>query len=172
MSLEIIMGSMFSGKSSEMIRRLKRFQVINKKILVINSSKDTRSDCNVIQTHDLQTFTCIKVDALSEVEIDGYDIIAVDEAQFFKNLRLFVEMALAEDKYILLAGLDGDFQQNVFGEMWTVMPLADTIVKLRALCMTCLDGTKGPFTKRITCESQQELIGDSDHYQAVCRKHL
>ena len=155
-----------------MIRRLKSFQVINKKILVINSSKDTRSNCNVIKTHDSQTFKCIKVDTLHMVEIGDYDIIAVDEAQFFNGLRSFVEMALSEDKYILLAGLDGDFKQNVFGEMWTVMPLADTITKLNALCMSCMDGTKGPFSKRITCESQQELIGDSDHYQAVCRKHL
>jgi len=170
-TLEIIMGNMFSGKTSEMIRRLKRFKAINESVLVINSTKDTRNPMDVLQTHDKVTFDCIKTDCLSDVSLNA-NVIAVDEAQFFKGLRPFVERALAEGKHVILAGLDGDYRQQVFGELLTVVPLANKVTKLTALCMVCLDGTTGPFTKRLSSDTSQELVGDSCHYQAVCRKHL
>jgi thymidine kinase len=170
MSLEIIIGGMFSGKTSEMIRRLKRFRAIRESILVINSAKDTRNGNPVLQTHDKMTFECVKTDYLVDVELTA-NVIAVDEAQFFKGLRPFVERALAAKKHVILAGLDGDYKQNMFGELLTLVPLADSVTKLTALCMVCLDGTRGPFTKRLTNDTCQELIGDSC-YTAVCRKHL
>jgi thymidine kinase len=112
MSLEIILGGMFSGKTSEMIRRLKRFRAINESILVINSSRDTRSESSVLQTHDKATFDCVKTEYLVDLELSA-NVIAVDEAQFFKGLRPFVERALAANKHVLLAGLDGDYKQQV-----------------------------------------------------------
>jgi thymidine kinase len=174
--LEIIMGSMFSGKTSELIRRLKRHQVILDKILVINSKKDTRNMSEVLQTHDKNTFSCVKtVNLMSVVGTDEYysaDVIAVDEAQFFEGLRPFVEAALKEEKHVILAGLDGDFRQRVFGELLELIPLADDVTKLKALCMECMDGTLGPFTKRTSSRMEQELIGECDVYRAVCRRHL
>lgn len=173
MSLEIIMGGMFSGKSTELIRRVKRHAVIGKSILVVNSSKDVRSSDDVVQTHDKQTFNCVKLTDLMGCSIEDYDVIAVDEAQFFPGLRTFVEHALAQEKHVILAGLDGDFQQRRFGEIFDVLPLADEVLKLCALCMYCKNGTPGPFTKRCVSTSQvQELIGGSDVYRAVCRKCL
>ena len=174
--LEIIMGNMFSGKTSELIRRLKRHQVIRDKVLVINSKKDIRNMSEVLQTHDQNTFECIKTEHLMSVvgtdEWYDADVIAVDEAQFFEGLRPFVEQALKEEKHVILAGLDGDFRQRVFGELLELIPLADEVTKLKALCMVCMNGKLGPFTKRTVKNDEQELVGDSDVYRAVCRMHL
>ena len=174
--LEIIIGGMFSGKSSELIRRLKRHRVIGDRILVINSSKDTRNENNVLETHDKETFECLKTNNLLEVttckQYQGANVIAVDETQFFDNVRFFVEQAMKDNKHVILAGLDGDFRQHIFGELLYVIPLADDITKLKALCMECMDGTLGPFTKRTIGSSLQELVGAGDIYRAVCRKHL
>lgn len=172
MSLHIIMGNMFSGKTSEMIRRLKRYRVIGKKIVVINSQKDTRSSEEVLRTHDNVTFRCIKTNDLTEIHTDDADIIAVDEAQFFTGLKTFVERILDSGKTVLLAGLDGDYKQRKFGELMDCVPLADEVTKLTAMCMDCLDGTQGPFTKRIVKSKKLELVGGDDMYKAVCRKHL
>ena len=91
MGLTIIMGNMFSGKTSELIRRLKRYKIIGKKIVVINSAKDTRSPDEVLKTHDGVRFPCLKVNHISErIITDEYskaEIVAVDEAQFFANLK-------------------------------------------------------------------------------------
>lgn len=111
-TLEIIFGGMFSGKTSEMIRRLKRFRAIDESVLVINSAKDTRNANEVLQTHDGVTFECVKTDFLVDVSLTA-SVIAVDEAQFFKGLRPFVERALANNKHVILAGLDGDYRQQV-----------------------------------------------------------
>lgn len=174
MSLEVIMGPMFSGKSSELIRRIRRCQAIHKKVLVINSDKDTRSSENIIETHVKDSLPSIKVEASGLVGIDiaDYDVIAIDEVQFFKNLRTFVTKALSLKKRVIISGLDGDFLQRPFGEIYTVLPLADEVMKLSALCMYCNDGTPGPFSKRTLKIMSQELIGAEDAYKAVCRNHL
>lgn len=176
MGLSIIMGNMFSGKTSELIRRLKRLKVIGKNILVINSAKDTRSPDEVLKTHDNVKFNCYKVydlfDIMDTVEFDDADIIAVDEAQFFPRLKKFVECCLLSEKSIILAGLDADSFQRKFGELIDCIPLACEVTKLSALCMCCNDGTPGPFTKRTVDDTRLELIGGSDMYAAVCRKHL
>jgi thymidine kinase len=170
------MGNMFSGKTSELIRRLKRHKVIGDSVLVINSQKDSRNEGSVLQTHDKGTFDCVKTNSLMSV-IDSEEyrraiVVAVDETQFFEGLRPFVERALKDGKDVLLAGLDGDFKQQVFGELLAMIPLADDVTKLKALCMECMNGTLGPFTKRTVMNSNQELIGDVDSYKAVCRRHL
>jgi thymidine kinase len=175
--LELIIGGMFSGKSSELIRRLKRYKAIDANVLVINSIKDTRSNVEVLQTHDMVTFDCIKSEnLLMIVEDENYKnahIIGIDEAQFFPNLLAFVKLALADSKHIIVAGLDGDFKQNMFGDILHLIPLCDEVQKLTALCMECRDGTPGPFTKRVCTEcSDQELVGANEYYKAVCRYHL
>lgn len=176
MGLSIIMGNMFSGKTSELIRRLKRLKIIGKKIVVVNSAKDTRSPDEVLKTHDNVKFTCLKVYDLFEIvnthKFDEADIIAIDEAQFFPHLKKFVESCLRVNKSVILAGLDGDAFQRKWGEILDCVPLASDVKKLSALCMHCNDGTPGPFTKRTIDDETLELIGGSDMYIAVCRKHL
>lgn len=171
--IEIIMGCMFSGKSSELIRRLKRHQAINESILVINSSIDTRSNSSVIKTHNSDTFDCIKVSDLSSIELyENIDVIAIDEAQFFSGLKDFVIRMKSKVKRIIIAGLDGDCFQNQFGEILQIIPIADEIIKLHALCMICKDGTLAPFTKRYCNDTIQELVGDSNIYKSVCKNCL
>ena len=174
--MSIIMGNMFSGKTSELIRRLKRLKVIGKNILVVNSAKDTRSPDEVLKTHDNVKFNCLKVydifEVLKQVEFDEADVIAIDEAQFFPKLRRFVECCLLVNKSVILAGLDADSFQQKFGELIDCIPLACEVTKLSALCMHCNNGVSGPFTKRIVDDQRLELIGGSDMYEAVCRDHL
>lgn len=176
MGLSIIMGNMFSGKTSELIRRLKRLKIINKKILVINSAKDTRSSDEVLKTHDNVKFNCHKVYDLFDIidTTDFYDaeIIAIDESQFFPRLKKFIELCIYHKKDIIIAGLDADSSQRKFGELLDCIPLACEVTKLSALCMYCNDGTPGPFTKRTVEDTRIELIGGSDMYIAVCRNHL
>ena len=121
MSLEIIIGNMFSGKTSELIRRLKRYKVLGKRISVITSSKDTRSEKEVIHSHDGVDFECLKVDEIADTLLDENfcesDVVAVDEAQFFDNLKGFVQMCLFLKKTVILAGLDADYKQEKFGEI-------------------------------------------------------
>lgn len=176
MSLELIVGCMFSGKSSELIRRLKRHKAIGNEILVINSAKDVRNSSNVLQTHDGVTFDCVKTNDLMTLnnhpKFQQADIIGIDESQFFSHLKNFVKYSLEKNKKIIVAGLDGDFQQNIFGDIISLVPLADKIDKLHALCMECRDGTLASFSKRIVNSNNQEMIGDCDIYKAVCRHHL
>jgi thymidine kinase len=176
MSLEIIIGNMFSGKTSELIRRLKRYKVLGKKVAVINSVKDTRCDEEVLHTHDGVKFDCIKVNHLANCLLEesfcDAEVIAIDEAQFFGSLKDFVGMCLFLKKRVLIAGLDGTFNQQKFGEILECIPMADDVTKLSALCMDCKDGTHGPFTKRIIESKEVELIGGNDVYKAVCRRHL
>lgn len=176
MGLTIIMGNMFSGKTSELIRRLKRYKVIGKRIVVINSTKDTRSSEEVLKTHDGVQFPCLKVNHISHCVVHetfcNAEIIAIDEAQFFLNLKDFVQMCLFLGKSVIMAGLDGDYKQQKFGEVLDCIPMASDVVKLSALCMDCRNGTPGPFTKRIVKSDKLELVGGSESYKAVCRRHL
>ena len=176
MSLSIIMGNMFSGKTSELIRRLKRLKVTDKNIIVVNSAKDTRSPDEVLKTHDNVHFDCHKVHDLFSLEerpaFQNADIVAIDEGQFFPRLKKFVEFCLFLKKDVILTGLDADSFQRKFGELIDCIPLACEVTKLSALCMICSNGTPGPFTKRIVPDLKIELIGGSDMYKAVCRKHL
>jgi thymidine kinase len=176
MSLDIIMGNMFSGKTSELIRQLKRYRIIGSKILVINSSQDTRSNEEVLKTHDNVTFKCLKTNSLlsilKEPLFHEAEVIAIDEAQFFVNLKAFTEECLLQNKNVLMAGLDGDYKQRKFGEMLDCIPMADTVKKLKALCTKCNNGTLGPFTVRTVSNQDLILVGDTDMYTARCRKHL
>ena len=176
MGLTIIMGNMFSGKTTELIRRLKRYRIIGKKIVVINSTKDTRSPEELLKTHDGVDFPCIKVEHISHCILQNSfceaEIVAIDEAQFFHNLVDFVQMCLFLDKSVILAGLDGDYKQRKFGEILDCIPMASDVIKLSALCMDCRNGTPGPFTKRIVQSDELELVGGKDLYKAVCRRHL
>ena len=176
MGLSIIMGNMFSGKTSELIRRLKRLKVINKQIIVVNSAKDTRSPEEVLKTHDNVKFKCFKVydlyDLTDKSAFEDAEIIAIDEAQFYPNLKKFVESCLDMGKDVILAGLDGDAFQRKWGELLDCIPMATEVTKLSALCMRCGNGNLGPFTKRTVENTELELIGGSDMYEAVCQKHL
>jgi thymidine kinase len=175
-SLEIIIGPMFSGKTTELLRRVDRYQRIGKQALVINSKRDTRCG-NEIKTHNAQTHSAVKVQDLSDPilkdNINRIKVVAIDEAQFFTDLVPFVKWCLySKNLHVIISGLDGDFQQNVFGEILQLIPHAETCIKLNALCVQCNDGTPAQFSTRLAPTMDQELVGGSESYHAVCRKHL
>lgn len=174
MSIQIVVGCMYSGKTSEVIRECKKWNSINGKALCINFSGDNRygEDENVYN-HDLNFVECVKVCSLSQIEkklIIESDLILINEAQFFPDLvEKCVEWCDVHNKKIIVSGLDGDFQRNPFGKILDLIPFADSVKKLNAYCSICKNGTLAPFTKRITNEKEQVVIG-STNYIAVCRK--
>lgn len=175
-SLEIIMGPMFSGKTTELLRRVGRYRVIGKNSLVINSNRDSRCG-HQVKTHSNIVQDATKVADLRELmeagRLDSYQVVAIDEAQFFGDLVTFVTWCLyTKHLHVIVSGLDGDFQQNVFGEILQLIPHAETCFKLNALCVQCNDGTPAQFSARIVDTTGQQLVGGSESYQAVCRKHL
>ena len=178
MSVELILGCMFSGKTTELIRRCSRYQAIGKNILMINHSYDTRNEGSVVQTHQKFTMRAVKTeDILSILDSPEYqeaDVIGIDESQFFTNLKEFVKFASDRDnKRIIVAGLDGDCQRERFGEIIDLVPLCENIVKLNAVCSICKDGSLASFSKRLDeNNTQQTVVGGSESYIAVCRKHL
>jgi thymidine kinase len=172
MSLTLIFGCMFSGKSTEILRRVRRYTAVGKTVTLVNSTKDVRCVEDVVCTHDKHTLECVKTDDISSITHVTTDVIVIDEGQFFTGLRESVRLMLDNGKHVIVSGLDGDFRQRQFGEIITLIPLADEVVKLYALCMVCRDGTSAPFTKRTVAGTDQEMVGANDKYMAVCRKHI
>jgi thymidine kinase len=171
--LEIIYGPVCSGKSSELIRRIRLFKIINKKILVIKPKIDNRYNENKITSHNLETFDCVNLEQLNEVNnINEYDCIVIDEGQFFPDLKNTIICWL--DKYnvhILVAGLDGDFEKKPIGQILDLIPHAEKCHKVNSLCTLCNDGTEACFSYKKTASKNQIEIGGLDIYLPVCRKH-
>jgi thymidine kinase len=177
--LELIVGNMFSGKSTELIRRIKTFKSINKKVLVINYIHDNRYSTDSVATHDKLKVESKKTELLMDLLNDAleYQIICIDEGQFFKDLIGFVKTCVdVHKKHIIVSGLDGDSNRNKFGHILDLIPIADSLIKLKAYCINCSDGTYAPFTKKIKiCNDQiDEIIdiGSADKYIPVCRYHF
>lgn len=169
MALELIIGSMYSGKSTELIRRVKRFRSIGMKCCVVNHSYDTRVTGQYIQTHDGDKIKAIKSNDILLVNTKGYDVIAIDEAQFFNNLKTAVHLMIESGKHVIVAGLSGDYQRKKFGEILDLIPMADDVIFKRALCLKCCHPQRpASFTKRLTNEDSQILVDSK--YIAVCRQ--
>jgi len=169
MSLELIIGSMYSGKSTELMRRVKRVKSIGMRCLVINHSNDTRVEGDFVQSHDGSTLAAVKTNDLLLVNFKPYDTIAIDEAQFFQNLRVAVMLMVeTHNKHVIVAGLSGDYLRQSFGEILQLVPLADDVEYKRALCKRCAHpGRPASFTKRVSEETETVSVGST--YMAVCR---
>ena len=174
--IEIILGPMFSGKSTELLRRTRRYEAIGRKVMYINHSLDTRYGNNKISTHDKLESDAIMTPQLMHVlkttPFNESDIIAINEAQFFTDLHEFCIMSMNDfGKHIIVAGLDGDYKRQPFGDILKLIPLAesDDIIKLSAYCKVCAE--KASFTKRITDNTCQVVIGGQNCHIPVCRKH-
>ncbi len=180
MSLEVVIGPMFSGKSTHALSYIRRQQAIGKKVVVIKPNIDNRySADNMLVTHDREETPCM-VWNVSETlnptisDVRTADCIVLEESQFFVGLKNFVLYTLrVYNKNILVVGLDGDASQLPFGEVLECIPWATHVTKLCAFCRSCGDGTLGPFTKKIdSAISQQVDVGGSEKYESVCLKHL
>jgi len=171
-TIEVIMGCMFSGKSTELIRRMSQYEVIGKETLLINHSNDIR--CNdEVQTHNLVRKRATKTRKLMDLSLkESIEVIGIDEAQFFDDLEEFVRYCENFPSLtIIIAGLDGDFKREKFGQIINIIPLADKVEKLSAMCSICKDGTKASFSKRQKeKDNTQVKVGAAETYIAVCRK--
>jgi len=165
------MGPMFSGKTTELIRRLKRYQIARYECLIVKYADDQRYDDEGMATHDRQSLKATKAKSLmsrfGNQGLDAYDVIGVDEGQFFPDLVEFCEYAAEQGKIVMVSALDGTYQRKGFPNILTLIPLAEHVVKLTAVCMLCFG--EGAFTKRISNDEGVEVIGGADKYMAVCR---
>ena len=173
--LELIIGNMFSGKSTELIRRINREKSINKKIIVINFADDNRYATNSVATHDQTKINCLKLSKLSDINkelLKQYESFFIDEGQFFPDLYSFVsDLVDNYRKHVIVSGLDGDSNRNTFGELIKLIPICDTVDKLHAYCNKCNNGRIAPFTKKIKEDTVLIDIGGINKYIPVCRYH-
>ncbi|CAI9087155.1 OLC1v1021153C1 [Oldenlandia corymbosa var. corymbosa] len=175
--IHVIVGPMFAGKTTTLLRRIKNESSNGRKVAVIKSSKDSRYALDSIVTHDGEKLPCWPLpDLLSfrqKIGIEAYNqlqVIGIDEAQFFEDLYDFCRRAADHDgKTVIVAGLDGDYLRRSFGSVLEIIPLADTVTKLTARCELC--SKRAFFTLRKTQETETELIGGAEVYMPVCRKH-
>nr|CAP19646.1 thymidine kinase [Suberites domuncula] len=167
--VQLILGPMFSGKTTELIRRMRRFQVANYACLIVKYAKDDRYSNQDVSTHDKQMTAGISATELTEVKKKAkkYGVIGIDEGQFFPDIVDFCEEMANAGKTVIVAALDGTFQRKPFGPILNLVPMAESVVKLKAVCMVCYKDAA--FTKRLGAEKQIEVIGGSDKYMAVCR---
>lgn len=182
--LELIIGGMMSGKSTELMRVGDRYKIINKRVCFVNSIKDTRAtesygyikdlQLGNIQTHNNETKQCIKCKHLSDLVslLDDFDVFAIDEGQFFDDLQFTIELVNTHNKIVIISGLDGDYKQQKFGHIIDLIPQCDSLIKLHAMCKICNDGTLASFSKRVIQNENQEMVGGNESYIAVCRKHI
>jgi len=188
--LEIIIGSMYSGKTSKLVEIYRQCKISNISVAVINHSLDNRYHDELMSTHDKIKIPCIKTEQLMDlwtdnINLDDHDIqniprikdkikirnsnvILINESQFYHDLVEFVKLLLLYDKKVYVSGLDGDFKREKFGQILDLIPLCDNVIKLTSLCSLCENGTKGIFTLRLTKETEQTVVG-SDNYIPVCR---
>ena len=175
-TIDIIMGCMFSGKSTELIRLANRYKVLDMKVLIVNHTLDNRYSESAVATHSQIKMDCLALDKLDKIKneykklYDESQVIIIEEAQFFEGLYDFVLNSCEKDgKNVIVVGLDGDSNRNMFGEIIKLIPVCNSVKKLYGLCVRCKDGTKACFTKRLVENDEQVFIGSSE-FQAVCRK--
>jgi thymidine kinase len=186
--LELIIGPMFSGKTSEILQIYKQCKFCNIPVSIINHTIDKRYHDTMVSSHDKIMAPCFQANKLNDIwtnsgfiesgnNSDNYahnllrtsDVILINEGQFFPDLYEVVSDMLDNNKKIYICGLDGDFERKKFGTIIDLIPLCDKVRKLTSLCSLCKDGTPGIFSMRLTAETEQTVVG-SDNYIPVCRK--
>ena len=169
--IEVICGSMFSGKTEELIRRLKRAQFANQKIEIFKPAVDNRySDMDVV-SHDLHSIPCTPVRDADEMLKAAGDtqVIGIDEAQFFGENLVKVAQELANSgKRVVIAGLDMDYLGKPFGPMPALMAIAEDVQKVHAICVKC--GNLANHSHRLTKSHKLVVLGEKDVYEPLCRR--
>lgn len=168
--IEVICGSMFSGKTEELIRRLKRVEIAHLKAEIFKPSFDTRYDEQKIVSHDENKIQSTPIDNSQTILLlaQDVDVVGIDEAQFFDDQIPFVCEALAlKGMRVIVAGLDMDYQGKPFGQMPNLLAIADYITKLHAICVVC--GNIANVSYRKINTDGQLLLGEKDIYEPRCR---
>ena len=169
--IEVICGPMFSGKTEELIRRLVRAQIAKQRVAIFKPTSDSRYEENYIVSHNQRKIKSIQVkntDIIMDY-CEKADVFGIDEAQFFDSSILDICRNLANaGKRVVVAGLEKDYLANGFGPMPDLLVDAEYITKVNAICMNC--GDPANFSYRISSEKKQVVVGETDKYEARCRK--
>ena len=168
--IQVIFGPMFSGKTTELMRRIRRYTHAKKRCQVIKYKKDTRYDDECASTHDLQKCEargCNVLSELSDASLMDLDVIGIDEGQFFTDIVAFADKWASLGKVVIIGALDATFERKPFGRILNLIPVAEQVLKLNAVCMLC--HRDASFTKRIGKETAVEVIGGADKYLSTCR---
>jgi thymidine kinase len=169
-SIEVITGSMFSGKTEELIRRLRRAQFAGLKVEIFKPSLDKRFSETRVVSHDEKSIISTPVDNPTAILLlaGDVDVVGIDEAQFFDNSIIDVCNKLADGGIrILIAGLDMDFSGKPFGPMPALLAIAEYVTKVHAICMRC--GNLAQYSFRKSEEAQVVLLGEKNLYEPLCR---
>lgn len=171
-AIEVICGSMFSGKSEELIRRLRRAIIARQKVQAFKPVIDDRYDPDDIVSHDERRIECKKIKEASEIPglIDeDTKVVGIDEAQFFGEELVEICESLAESgRRVLVAGLDQDYRGKPFEPIPQLLALAENITKTMAVCMVC--GAPANKTQRLTENDERIVVGAGEIYEPRCRK--
>jgi thymidine kinase len=175
--IEVIVGCMFSGKSEELIRRIKRAIIANQKAIVFKPQIDNRYEADKVVSHNGISIKAVVVNNANEIKeiAENYDVIGIDEAQFFDNSLINIVENLADNgKRVIIAGLDQDFRGEPFGIIPHLMAIADSVDKLHAICVVC--GAVATKSQRLINDKPASyndptiLVGSKEVYQPRCRK--
>ncbi|MEQ8702499.1 MAG: thymidine kinase [Phaeodactylibacter sp.] len=168
--IEIICGSMFSGKTEELIRRLKRAKIANQRVEIFKPKVDTRYDEAKVVSHDANYILSTPIEHSSRLlELsEGVNVIGVDEAQFFdEDLPEVCQMLALRGLRVIVAGLDMDFRGKPFGPMPNLLAVSEYITKVHAICQHC--GNLATHSYRLSADDHTVVLGEKDTYEARCR---
>lgn len=169
--IEIVCGSMFSGKTEELLRRLTRARIAKQKVEVFKPAVDVRYDEEDVVSHDARKSTSIPVENASQILFyaEEFEVVGIDEAQFFGNELVSVCNELANrGKRVIVAGLDMDYQGKPFGPIPQLLATAEYVTKVHAICMKC--GNLANYSHRTVKDDKLVVLGETDAYEPLCRK--
>lgn len=169
-SIEVICGSMFSGKTEELMRRLKRATIAKMKVEVFKPETDNRYSASDVVSHDRNAIPCTPVAHSGNIVLmaSDVDVVGIDEAQFFDNGIVDVCQALADDGIrVVISGLDMDFMRRPFAPMPALISIADSVTKVHAVCVSC--GAPANYSFRLVEGDDQVLLGETGEYAPLCR---
>jgi thymidine kinase len=168
--IEVICGSMFSGKTEELIRRLKRVKIANLKVEIFKPAIDVRYHDTEVVSHDSNSIQSTPVENSQHILLmaEGVDVVGIDEAQFFDpEIATVCEQLAVKGIRVIVAGLDMDYKGKPFGQMPNLLAVADYITKLHAICVQC--GNIAHVSHRLSAAEGQVLLGEKDIYEPRCR---
>ncbi len=169
-SIEVICGSMFSGKTEELIRRLKRAEFAKQRVEIFKPRIDTRYSEEDVVSHDRTSIRSTPVESSGSILLmtSEVDVVGIDEAQFFDEGLVEVCSRLADEGIrVIVAGLDMDFRRTPFGPMPSLMAIADDVYKVHAICVRC--GALAYVSHRLVNSEKQVLLGETHEYEPICR---
>lgn len=169
--IEVICGSMFSGKTEELIRRLKRARIAKQRVEIYKPAIDTRYSEDDVVSHDANTISSTPVESARSILLMASEaqVVGIDEAQFFDESLVEVCNELANSgKRVIIAGLDMDFKGIPFGPIPQLMAIAEDVTKVHAICVKC--GNLAQFSHRIVKNDERVLLGEQEDYEPLCRE--